>query len=130
MLLLTSGSAGSQALGVAGWQLRSSHGSDFWSSILRELQLTTIGGILSSLLAAVLTWFLFRSVLLSIAIGLSFGITLLIASICGLAFPNLLQRLRLRGSLITAPLLDPVIAVISLSIFLAIVLTLIERLHV
>jgi magnesium transporter len=130
MLLLTSGSAGSQALGVAGWQLRSSHGSDFWSSILRELQLTTIGGILSSLLAAVLTWFLFRSVLLSVAIGLSFGITLLIASICGLAFPNLLQRLRLRGSLITAPLLDPVIAVISLSIFLAIVLTLIERLHV
>ena len=130
MLLLTSGRASSQALGVAGWQLRSSHGSDLWGSILRELQLTTIGGILSSLLAAMLTWFLFRSVLLSVALGIGFGITLLIASLCGLALPNLLQRLRLRGSLITAPLLDPVIAMISLGVFLVVALTLIERLHV
>jgi magnesium transporter len=130
MLLLTSGRASSQALGVAGWQLRSSHGSDLWGSILRELQLTTIGGILSSLLAAVLAWFLFRSVLLSVALGIGFGITLLIASLCGLALPNLLQRLRLRGSLITAPLLDPVIAMISLGVFLAVALTLIDRLHV
>jgi magnesium transporter len=130
MLLLTSGRASSQALGVAGWQLRSSHGSDLWGSILRELQLTTIGGILSSLLAAVLAWFLFRSVLLSVALGIGFGITLLIASLCGLALPNLLQRLRLRGSLITAPLLDPVIAVISLGVFLGVALTLIDRLHI
>jgi Mg/Co/Ni transporter MgtE len=66
---------------------------------------------------------------LSIAIGLGFGLTLLVAFICGMAFPNLLQRLHLRGSLITAPLLDPVIAVISLSVFLAISLTLIDKLH-
>jgi magnesium transporter len=130
MLLLTSGSAGSQALGVAGWQLRSTQGRDFWGRILRELQLTTIGGILSSILAAILAWFLFHSILLSIAIGLGFGLTLLVASVCGLAFPNLLQRLHLRGSLITAPLLDPVIAVISLSVFLAVSLTLIDKLHI
>jgi Mg/Co/Ni transporter MgtE len=115
---------------VAGWQLRSSQGSDLWGSILRELQLTTIGGILSSLLAAVLSWFLFHSVLLSVALGIGFGITLLIASLCGLALPNLLQRLRLRGSLITAPLLDPVIAVISLGVFLGVALTLIDKLPV
>jgi Mg2+ transporter MgtE len=129
MLLLTSGSAASQALGVAGWQLRSTQGRDFWGRIFRELQLTTIGGILSSILAAILAWFLFHSILLSIAIGLGFGLTLLVAFICGMAFPNLLQRLHLRGSLITAPLLDPVIAVISLSVFLAISLTLIDKLH-
>jgi Mg2+ transporter MgtE len=129
MLLLTSGSAASQALGVAGWQLRSTQGRDFWGRIFRELQLTTIGGILSSILAAILAWFFFHSILLSIAIGLGFGLTLLVAFICGMAFPNLLQRLHLRGSLITAPLLDPVIAVISLSVFLAISLTLIDKLH-
>jgi magnesium transporter len=130
MLLLTSGSAASQALGIAGWQLRSTHGRDFWGRIFRELQLTTTGGILSSILAAILAWFLFHSLLLSIAIGLGFGLTLLLASVCGMAFPNLLQRLHLRGSLISAPMLDPVIAVISLCVFLAVSLTLIDKLHV
>jgi Mg/Co/Ni transporter MgtE len=60
-------------------------------------------------------------------IGLGFGFTLLIAYICGLMLPNLLQHLRLRGSLITAPLLDPLIAVISLSCFIVIILTLVNH---
>jgi len=55
---------------------------------------------------------------------------LLIAAICGLVFPTLLQRLRLRGSLVSAPLIDPIIAVISLSIFLVVALWLIDLLHV
>ncbi len=129
MLLMTSGRAGSQALGVAGWQLRSTRGSDFWRSIGRELQLSTFGGILSTVLVGILTWLLYHSILLSIAIGLGFGLTLLIASLCGLALPNLLQRLRLRGSLIASPLLDPVIAIVSLSIFLVVTLALVDRLH-
>ncbi len=129
MLLLTSGSAASQTLGIAGWQLRSKSGRDFWRSFFRELQIGTVGGTLISLLVGVLSWVLFRSLWLSAAIGLSFGLSLLIASICGLVLPNLLQRLRLRGSLVTAPLLDPVIAVVSLSTFLVITLLLIERFH-
>lgn len=127
MLLLTSASAGSQALGVTGWRLRSTHGRDFWRGILRELQLDTTGGVLSSILVALLTGLLFRSLPLSIIIGVSFGLTLLIASMCGLVLPNVLQRLRLRGSLLSAPLLDPVIAVVSLSVFLGVTLLLITR---
>jgi Mg/Co/Ni transporter MgtE len=75
----------------------------------------------------VLTWLLFREILLSVAIGVGFGLTLLVAYICGLILPNLLQRLRLRGSLITAPLLDPVIAVVSMSTFLAVTLMLVNK---
>ncbi len=127
MLLLTSASAGSQALGVAGWRLRSTHGRDFWSGILRELQLNTTGGILSSILVALLSGLLFHSLVVSIIIAVSFGFTLLAASMCGLVLPNVLQRLRLRGSLISAPLLDPVIAVVSLSIFLGITMLLFAR---
>jgi hypothetical protein len=41
-----------------------------------------------------------------------------------------LQRLRLRGSLISAPLLDPIIAVISLSIFLVVAFGLVGMLHI
>lgn len=130
MLLLTSGGAASQSLGLAGWRLRTKRGRDFWHDFWRELQLNTFGGVLSSLIVGVLTTILFHSLLLSVAIGLSFGFTLLVASICGTALPNILQRLRLRGSSITAPLLDPVIAVISLSVFLVVALTLFERLHV
>jgi Mg/Co/Ni transporter MgtE len=62
-----------------------------------------------------------------VVIGLGFGLTLLIASICGMILPNLFQRLHLRGSLITAPLLDPVIAVISLCVFLTITLELVAE---
>jgi magnesium transporter len=127
MLLLTSGSAASQALGVAGWRLRTTSGGDLWRSIGRELLLGTTGGVLTSLLSALLTQVLFRVPLFSVITGISFGITLLIATCCGLVLPNLLQRFRLRGSLIAAPLLDPVIAVISLSIFLAISLPLVSR---
>ncbi len=130
MLLLTSGNAGSQALGVAGWQLRSADGSDFWRAIFRELRLGTLGGVLATLLVGLLTLLLFHSLPLGIAIGLGFGFTLLVATICGLALPNLFQRLRLRGSLISAPLLDPVIAVISVSIFLLLTLALLNQLHV
>jgi len=130
MLLLTSGSVGSQALGVAGWKLRSTGGSDFWHGLFRELRLGTVGGLLASVLVGLLTGFLFHSIMLSVAIGLGFGFTLLIASLCGLVLPTLLQRLRLRGSLISAPLLDPIIAFISLTIFLLVVLWLIELLHV
>ena len=130
MLLLSSGSIGSQALGVAGWQLRSTRGGDFWRSIFRELRLGTVGGVLASIVVGLLTWLLFHSPLLAVAIGLGFGFTLLIAAICGLVLPTLLQRLRLRGSLVSAPLLDPIIAVISLSIFLLVVLWLIDLLHV
>lgn len=130
MLLLTSGSAGSQALGIAGWQLRSQSGKDFWRGFWREIQQGTFGGILASLLAGLLTWLLFHSLPLALLTALGFGLTLLVAYICGLGLPNLLQRLRLRGSLITAPLLDPVIAVVSLTVFLLVVLTLADRLTI
>ncbi len=130
MLLLTSASVGSQALGVAGWQLRSTGGSDFWRSVFRELRLGTVGGVLASIVVGLLTWLLFHSVPLAVAIGLGFGLTLLVAAICGLVLPTLFQRLRLRGGLVSAPLLDPMIAVISLNIFLVVVLWLINLLRV
>ncbi len=130
MLLLTSGSVGTQALGVAGWQLRMANGLDFWIGMYRELRLGTIGGLLATIAVGLLTWLLFHSWLLGISIGLGLGLSLLIAAICGLALPTLFQRLRLRGSLISAPLLDPIIAAISLSIFLVVALWLIDMLHV
>jgi magnesium transporter len=130
MLLLTSGSVGSQALGIAGWQLRSARGSDFWRGMFRELRLGSLGGILATVVVGLLTWLLFHSFPLGIAIGLGLGFTLLVAAICGLVLPALFQRLKLRGSLVSAPLLDPIIAVISLSIFLLVALWLIDMLHV
>ncbi len=129
MLLLASSSTGSQALGIVGWQLRTKSGQAFWHGFFSELQLGTVGGVLVSVLVALAAWLLFRSWLLSLSIAIAFGITLLIASICGLILPNLLNRLRLRGSLIAAPLLDPVIAIISLSVFFLISLTFIDRLY-
>ncbi len=80
-------------------------------------------------MVGLLTLLLFHSLRLGIAIGLGFGFTLLVATICGLALPNLFQRLRLRGSLISAPLLDPVIAIISVSIFLLLTIALIDQMH-
>ncbi len=93
MVLLTSGSVGSQAFGVAGWQLRSARGSDFWVGIFRELRLGTIGGVLATIVVGVLTWLIFHSWLLGVAIGLGHGFTLLFAAICGLVLPTLFQRL-------------------------------------
>jgi Mg2+ transporter MgtE len=130
MLMLTSGSVGSQALGVAGWQLRSTHGADFWRGMFRELRIGTVGGVLATLIVGLLTWLLFHSWLLAVAIGLGLGFSLLLAAICGLVLPTFFQRLRLRGSMVSAPLIDPVIAVISLSFFLVIALWLIDMLHV
>ncbi len=130
MLLLTSGSVGTQALGVAGWQLRSASQRDFWRGVYRELRLGAIGGILASIVVGLLTWLLFHSWLFGLATGLALGLSLLIAALCGLALPTLFQRLRLRGSLVTAPLLDPLIAAISLCIFLVVALWLIDALHV
>ncbi len=128
MLLLTSGSVGSQALGVAGWQLRSASGLDFWKSIFRELRLGAVGGILSSIVVGLLTWLLFRSWPLGIVLGLSVGLTLLLAALSGLVLPTFFQRLRLQGRLVSAPLLDPLIAVISLCIFLVVALWLFNML--
>ncbi len=130
MLLLTSGSVGTQALGIAGWQLRSTGGRDFWRSIFRELRLGSLSGVLASVVVGLLAFLLFRSLALAMVIGLGFGFTLLSAAICGLVLPTLLKRLRLRGSLVSAPLLDPIIAVISLSIFLFVAFGLIDVLHV
>jgi magnesium transporter len=130
MLLLASGSVGSQAMGVAGWQLRSARGSDFWVGIFRELRIGTIGGVLVTIAVSLLTLLLFGSWSLGVAIGLGFGFTLLIAAICGLILPTLFQRLQLRGSLVSAPLLDPIIAFVSLSIFLLVALWLIDLLQV
>lgn len=130
MLLFTSGSAGSQSLGVAGWQLRQTRGRTFVKSIARELQLSTFAGILTSILAIGLSWLLFHSVAISIATGIGFAITLLIAAFCGLALPNLFYRLRLRGSFVSAPLLDPIIAVISICVFVGVVMLVIQVLHV
>jgi Mg/Co/Ni transporter MgtE len=129
-VLLTTGSAGSQSLGIAGWQLRSKHGRDFWRGLFRELLQGTIGGVITSLLVAFFILTLFRSTGLALVSGLGIGLTLLIASGCGVTLPALLQRLRLRGSLITAPLLDPVIAAISLAVFFAITLSLIENINI
>ena len=130
MLMLTSGSVGSQALGVAGWQLRSAHGTDFWRGMFREIRIGTAGGVLATIIVGVLAWLLFHSWLLGIAIGLGLGFSLLLATICGLVLPTLFQRLRMRGSLVSAPLIDPTIAVISLSFFLLVALSLIDMLHV
>lgn len=129
MMLLTSGSVSSQALGVTGWQLRSTRGLAFWHGIFRELRLGAVGGVLASLVVGGLTWLLFRSWTLGVAIGLSLGTTLLLAALCGLVLPTLFQQLRLQGSLVSAPLLDPLIAVISLGIFLILALWLLNLLH-
>ncbi len=128
MLLLTSGSVGSQALGVAGWQLRSAHGLDFLRGIFRELRLGSVGGVLASIVVSILTWLLFRSWALGMAIGLSLGLTLLLSALSGLVLPTLFQRLRLQGSLVSAPLLDPLIAVFSLSVFLSVAFSLLNLL--
>lgn len=130
MLLLTSGSVGSQALGVAGWQLRSAHGLDFLRGILRELRLGALGGILASIIVCLLTCLLFHSWSLGMAIGLSLGLTLLLTALCGLVLPTLFQRLHLQGSLVSAPLLDPLMAMSGLSIFLCVALWLINLMNV
>ncbi len=130
MLMLTSGGVGTQALSVAGWQLRSTKGRDFWRGLLRELRLGTLSGLLVTVVAGIVTWLIFHNILLAVAIGLGFGFAMLIAAICGAALPALLQRTRLRGSLISAPLLDPLIAVISVCVFLAVALWLVNLLHV
>lgn len=130
MLLLTSGSVGTQTLSIAGWQLRSTRGRDFWRGLLRELRLGTLGGVLVTIVAGIFTWLIFQNILLAVAIGLGFGVTLLVAAMCGLALPTLFQRLRLRGSLISAPLLDPLIAVVSLCVFLGVAFWLIAMLNV
>ncbi|GER87956.1 hypothetical protein KDW_21180 [Dictyobacter vulcani] len=127
MLLLTAGASGSQALGIAGWELRTKRGQDFLRNLWRELLHGTIGGIWISILVVGLSWLLYHSLLFSLAVGLSFGLTLLIAAICGLGLPNILQRLRLRGSLIAGPLLNPIIALVSVSVFLATSLALINE---
>ena len=110
--------------------MRSTDGSDFWRSIFRELRLGTVGGVLASVVVGLLTWGLFHSPLLAVAVGLGFGFTLLIAAICGLVLPTILQRLRLRGSLVSAPLIDPMIAFVSVCIFLVVAIWLIDVLHV
>lgn len=130
MLLLTSGSVGSQALGVAGWQLRSIHGLDFLRGILRELRLGAVGGVLASIVVCLLTWLLFRSWPLGSALGLSLGFTLLLTALSGLVLPTLFQRLRLQGSLVSSPLLDPLIALIGLSAFLSVALGLINLMNI
>lgn len=127
MLLLTAGSIGSQTLAIAGWELRTKRGRDFLRFLLRELLHGTAGGILTSILITILTWLLFSSLVLSLSVGLASGLTLLLATICGMILPNLFQRLHLRGSWIAAPLLDPMIAVVSLSIFLMIALALLSQ---
>jgi magnesium transporter len=124
MLLLTSGSVGSQALGVTGWQLRTRHGRAFWRGFFRELQLGTAGGLLATISVCLLMWALFHSLLLGLAMGLGLGITLLLVAILGLVLPTLLYRLRLRGRLLNAPLLDPLLAMLSLCLFLGITLPL------
>ena len=129
MLLLTAGSIGSQALAIAGWELRTKRGRDFLRFLLRELLHGTAGGLLTSTLIMILTWLLFSSLLLSLAVGLATGLTLLIATICGMVLPNVLQRLHLRGSWIAAPLLDPMISVISLSTFLMATLALLNQFY-
>src|SRR5207245_9849445 len=126
MLMLTSGSVSSQALGVAGWQLRSTHGTDFWRGMFRELRIGTVGGVLATNSEGVLAWLLFHSWLLGIAIGLGLGFSLLLATICGLVLPTLFQRFRMRGRLVSAPLIDPTIAAISASLLLLCALCLID----
>ena len=130
MLLFTGGSAGSQSLGVAGWQLRQVRGRAFIKSITRELQLSTFGGILTSVLAIGLSWLLFHSASVSIATGIGFAVTLLVAAFCGLALPNLFYRLKLRGSFVSAPLLDPIIAVVSIFIFIGVTMLVLNVLHI
>lgn len=127
MLLMTSGAAGSQALGIVGWELRTEHGRKFYKAVWRELLYGTIGGILTTIIVGLLTWAFFGSFALGLIVGIGFGITLLIAALCGMALPNLLQRLHLRGSLISSPMLSPVIAVINLGVFLSISVSLLNN---
>ncbi|HEY7349577.1 MAG TPA: magnesium transporter [Ktedonobacterales bacterium] len=130
LLLFTSGGIGAQELGIAGWVLRDRRGRAFWRIFFRELRLGTLGGLLASVVVGVISGALFGNPLLGLALGLGTGITLLIAAICGLALPAVLAQVRLRGSFIAAPLLDPVIAVISLAIFLSTALYLMQRFNI
>ena len=129
-LLFTSGLIGAQELGIAGWVLRDRRGRAFWRTFFREIRLGTLGGLFASIVVGLVAGALFDQAMLGLALAVGTGITLLIAAICGLTFPTLLARLRVRGSFISAPLLDPVIAVVSLTIFISTALYLIQRLNI
>ncbi len=130
LLLFTSGVTGAQELGIAGWVLRDRRGRAFWRIFFRELRLGTLGGLFASVVVGLASGALFGMPLLGVALGVGTGITLLIAAICGLTLPAMLAYVRLRGSFVTAPLLDPMIAVISLTIFLSTALYLIQRFNI
>ncbi len=130
LLLFTSGVTGAQELGIAGWVLRDRRGRAFWRIFFREIRLGTLGGLFASVVVGLAAGVIFGMPLLGVALGLGTGVTLLIAAVCGLTLPAMLSYVRLRGSFITAPLLDPVIAVISLAIFFSTALYLIQRFNI
>src|SRR5207247_2694667 len=61
MFLLTSGSVGSQALGVAGLQLGTDRGRDFRRFVFRVVLLGTVGGVVAMIVSGLVTTMMFIS---------------------------------------------------------------------
>lgn len=96
--------------------------------VWREVGIAALLAAASGLLAAAISYGLAGQHLLSLVVGVSLFLTLLVAALLGGLLPLLLQGLRVSPSLVGRPILQPMIALLSLLIYLGLSTNLYSRL--
>ena len=119
MLSDTSGNCGSQVstLIIRGMAVDEIKLSDYFKAVWKELRVSSVVGVLLSIVNMIRIYIQYRSIQLSIIVGITLVFCVIVAKLLGCTLPMLAKRLKLDPAIMASPMLTTLVDVSSVWIY-------------
>ena len=129
MLSDTSGNCGSQVstLIIRGMAVDEIKPSDYFRAVWKELRVSTLVGVSLSIVNMLRIYIQYRSIELSIIVGVTLVFCVIVAKLLGCSLPMLARRLKLDPAIMASPMLTTLVDVSSVWIYFQIATIVISK---
>ena len=119
MLSDTSGNCGSQVstLIIRGMAVDEIKLSDYFKAVWKELRVSSVVGVLLSIVNMIRIYIQYRSIQLSLIVGITLVFCVIVAKLLGCTLPMLAKRLKLDPAIMASPMLTTLVDVSSVWIY-------------
>ena len=119
MLSDTSGNCGSQVstLIIRGMAVDEIKLSDYFKAVWKELRVSSMVGVILSIVNMIRIYIQYRSIQLSIIVGITLVFCVIVAKLLGCTLPMLAKRLKLDPAIMASPMLTTLVDVSSVWIY-------------
>jgi len=119
ILIAAGGNSGTQSATfiIRGLSTGDIHFSDFWRVIIKEARLGIFIGIILAVFGIARAYFQVGNWWLSVTVGISIALAIIMANLVGASLPLVLRRLKLDPALMSGPLITTIVDVAGIALY-------------